>query len=273
MARLEIETGYFPGRIPYARTGTGPKNVVYLTGGPGNETPHGMEVSLCLGGLKASTDQYTFWITSRKNGQPENYGTREMAADTAAAIKEVFPQGIDAVMGLSYGGLIAQYVAADFPGLVPKYVFVATAHRCSAEVAAADMRFAEYLAAGKNGRAFGEVATYIAPPGLRRFFLRGLMILAGAFVRGERHPDYQTDVIREAKMEASHDSMVDLGRVQDQVLMIGGDRDLAFPKDLQQKTASAIPNVRLVFYERRGHGGVTNNKRFASDVLSFLDSV
>ena len=185
MARLEIDIGHFPGSIPYTKVGSGKKNVLFLAGGPGNDPPHRMEVSMYLGGLKSATDEYTFWITSRKNGQPENYGTREMAADTAAAIKQVFPGGIDAAMGMSYGGLIAQYLAADFCGLVPKYVFVATAYRCSSEVAKADLRFAQYLADGRNGRAFYEVGGYLSPPGLKRSLMRGFMFLLGTFISSE----------------------------------------------------------------------------------------
>jgi pimeloyl-ACP methyl ester carboxylesterase len=199
MGRIELNVGYFPGNIPYAKVGGGRRNVLYLSGGPGNDPPHHMEVSMCLGGLKSVTDEYTFWITSRKNGQPKNYGTREMAADTAAAIKQVFPGGIEAAMGMSYGGLIAQYLAADYCGLVPKYVFVVTAYRCSPAVAQADLRFAQYLAAGRNGRAFYEVGGYLFSAGLKRSLMRGLMFLVGASTRSKHHSDYKTDVINEAR--------------------------------------------------------------------------
>jgi pimeloyl-ACP methyl ester carboxylesterase len=270
MARLELDVGYFPGSIPYAKVGKGKKNVLFLSGGPGNDPPHHMEVSMCLGGLKSVTDEYTFWITSRKNGQPENYGTREMAADTAAAIKQVFPGGIEAAMGMSYGGLIAQYLAADFCGLVPKYVFVVTAYRCSSVVAEADLRFAQCLAAGRNGRAFYEVGGYLFSPGLKRSLMRGLMFLVGAFISSKHHSDYKTDVIKEARMEAKHNSMDVLGHISDPVLLVGGDCDLAFPKELQEETAAAIPGAQLILYEGRGHGEVTSHKRFAQDVLEFL---
>lgn len=270
MARLEIDIGYFPGSIPYARVGRGNKNILYLSGGPGNDPPQRMEVSMYLGGLKSVTDEYTFWITSRKNGQPENYGTREMAADTAAAIRHVFPGGIEAAMGMSYGGLIAQYLAADFRGLVPKYVFVVTAYRCSSVVIEADLRFAQHLAAGRNGRAFYEVGGYLFSPGLKRLLMRGLMLLVGAFISNKHHSAFKTDVIKEARMEAKHNSMDALGHISDPVLLVGGECDLAFPKELQEETAAAIPGAQLILYEGRGHGEVTSHKKFAHDVLEFL---
>ena len=270
MARTDLEVGHFPGSIPYTKVGRGTKNILFLNGGPGNDPANRMEASMCLGGLKSVTDEYAFWITSRKNGQPENYGTREMAADTATVIKDFFAGGVEAAMGMSYGGLIAQYLATDFPGLVPKYVFVATAYRCSTEVAEADLRFAEHLAAGRNSRAFYEVGGYLFPPGLKRSLLRGLLFLVGAFMSSEHHRDYRTDVIKEARMEEKHNSLTALGAIADSVLLVGGACDLAFPKDLLEETAAAIPGSRLIIYEGRGHGGVTSHRRFAQDVLEFL---
>ena len=96
------------------------------------------------------------------------------------------------------------------------------------------------------------------------------MFLMGGLIGGKHHPDFEADVVKEARMEAMHDSIDVLGQITDPVLMVGGDCDLAFPKDLQQKTAAAIPNGKLILYEGRGHGGVTNHKRFVQDVLRFF---
>jgi pimeloyl-ACP methyl ester carboxylesterase len=100
--------------------------------------------------------------------------------------------------------------------------------------------------------------------------MRGLMSLLGAFVSNAHHPDYKTDVINEALMEAKHNSLDVLGHISDPVLLVGGDRDLAFPKELQEETAAAIPGAQHILYQGRGHGQVTSHKRFAQDVLEFL---
>lgn len=195
---------------------------------------------------------------------------RETTHPTAHAIKEVFPDGVTAVMGVSYGGLIAQYIAADFPGLVPAYVLVVSAHRVAEEVINKDMRFAELLAAGKSGRAFAATADYVSPPGIRRTAMKMAMFLLGGLFGGKHHADFETDVIKEAVMEMRHDSLNDLGRISDPVLMIGGDADVAFPKNLMEESAAAIPGAKLILYPDRGHGGVTSHPDFARDVLEFL---
>jgi pimeloyl-ACP methyl ester carboxylesterase len=270
VAQIQAVNGSFPGNIPYAKVGHGTKNIVCLVGGPGNDVPRGMELSMYIAGFKSFTDEYSIWVTSRKQGQPDNYGTREMAADTARAIQETFPGGLDAIVGISYGGFVAQYLAADFPELVPKYLLVSTASRGSREVCELDMRFAELLVAGKNGRAFFSVAGYLYPPGIKRSTMRLLMFVLGGLTREHHHPDFKSDVINEARMELEHDSAAVLSRITDSVLMIGGDRDLAFPRELQEETAAAIPGARLILYEGRAHGDVTADKRFAHDVRNFF---
>ena len=69
---------------------------------------------------------HTVYLFSRKRSLPETYSIREMAADQAAAMKAM---GIsDAhVLGVSQGGMIAQYLASDHPELVGKLVLAVTA--------------------------------------------------------------------------------------------------------------------------------------------------
>ena len=134
-----------------------------------------------------------------------------------------------------------------------------------------DMRFAELMAAGKSARAFVAVADYVTRPGIGRVVMKPLLFLLG-LAGGKHHPDFKTDVIKEATVQAQHDSLSDLGSIADQVLVIGGDEDIAFPRDLMEATAAAIPGAKLILYPGRGHGGVTTHPDFARDVHNFLES-
>ena len=59
-------------------------------------------------------EKYTVYLFSRKNDMPEGYSIRDMASDQARAMQTL---GIEraAVMGVSQGGMIAQYLAIDIP--------------------------------------------------------------------------------------------------------------------------------------------------------------
>lgn len=52
---------------------------------------------------------------------PENYSTRDMAEDQAKAMKALGIANAN-VMGVSQGGMIAQYLAIDHPELVRKLI-------------------------------------------------------------------------------------------------------------------------------------------------------
>lgn len=65
---------------------------------------------------------------SRRNRLPEGFSTRDMAADQAEAMKLLGISRAD-VMGVSQGGMIAQYLATDYPDMVNKLVLAVTLAR------------------------------------------------------------------------------------------------------------------------------------------------
>ena len=66
-------------------------------------------------------EKYTVYMFSRKDDMPEGYSIREMADDQAEALRLL---GIRkaSIMGVSQGGMIAQYLAVNHPDLVEKLV-------------------------------------------------------------------------------------------------------------------------------------------------------
>jgi hypothetical protein len=54
------------------------------------------------------------------------------------------------------------------------------------------------------------------------------------------------------------------------VLLVCGDEDLHFPKEVYEETARLIPDCTLRMYEGIGHVGAVRDKRFPQDVLDFV---
>ena len=71
---------------------------------------------------------FTVYMFSRKNSMPDGYTIRDMAADQAAACAAL-GIGRACVMGVSQGGMIAQYLAIDHPELVEKLVIAVSVPR------------------------------------------------------------------------------------------------------------------------------------------------
>ncbi|MGN0250788.1 MAG: alpha/beta fold hydrolase [Oliverpabstia sp.] len=68
-------------------------------------------------------NDYKVFIFSRKNDLEEGYSTRDMARDQAEAMKMLGIKSAN-ILGISQGGMIAQYLAIDYPDLVVLAVLV-----------------------------------------------------------------------------------------------------------------------------------------------------
>ena len=112
----------------YVSFGRGSKNLIIMPGlSDGLVTVKGKALLLVWPYTKFFKE-YTVYMFSRKNDMPESYSIRDMAADQAKALKEL---GITktSVMGVSQGGMIAQFFAIDYPDMVEKIILTVTAPR------------------------------------------------------------------------------------------------------------------------------------------------
>lgn len=261
----KIKTGRLAGGVPFARLGEGNRRLVILIGGPG-PMPSGFGLSIYVNPYCKAQKDFTIFVTGRKEGMPAGYSTRDMAADCAAAIEKEIGAPAD-VIGISYGGLIAPYLAADYPGLVGRLVLGAAAYRVSGRGKALDRRFAELQSQGKLGEAFATEMTGVYPQGILRYIMPPLARLMAAL--GSHEPTNPADILTEARAEEEHDCRHILKDIKAPTLVIAGDRDIFFPVPLLKETAALIPNARLVLLKGKGHGAIATG-RFGREVLAFL---
>jgi pimeloyl-ACP methyl ester carboxylesterase len=92
----------------------------------------------------------------------------------------------------------------------------------------------------------------------------------GRFMFGGRHPYFASDVMVEADAEVACDARDVLPDISVPVLLVCGDEDVYFPKDVYEETARLIPDCTLRMYEGVGHVGTVMDKRFPVDVLDFV---
>lgn len=114
--------------MDYISFGEGSKKLVMIPGlGDALKTVKGSAVAFAIAYREYAKD-YKVYVFSRKNQMVEGYSTRDMAKDQAEAMKIL---GISkaSVMGVSEGGMIAQYIAVDYPEMVEKLVLAVTLSR------------------------------------------------------------------------------------------------------------------------------------------------
>ena len=108
----------------------GKKSLIMIPGlGDGLSTVKGKSFILAAT-YKMYARKYRVYIFSRKNCLPEEYSTRQMAKDQAEAMNAL---GIikASVLGISQGGMIAQYLAIDYPNLIDKLILASTSPKAS----------------------------------------------------------------------------------------------------------------------------------------------
>ena len=126
MSSTKGKTLYFNDKsMDYVTFGKGKQPLVIIPGlGDGLQTVKGkaqiFSLSYCL-----LAKRYKIYVFSRINELRQGYTTRDMAADVAEAMETL---NLDAayVMGISQGGMIAQWLAVDFPEKVERLILTVT---------------------------------------------------------------------------------------------------------------------------------------------------
>ena len=253
--------------IPYVKFGTGPKTMLFFAGGPGNIVPSGLGASGFVRGMRAFTDEYTIILVTRKSSLPEGYTTKDMSDDYAELVRSEFGGHVDLVMGTSYGGMIAQYFAANYPELFDRLVIVMSGPVVSDEAKRIDLRYAELISQRKDREAMvvrGEAVF----TGVARFVMPAVLWLFGKSLLGKVDETFRRDVVIEARAEANHDSRDILDRITAPTLVVGSTEDFAFPASTVEEMARRIPGARLKLYPG-GHTAAFLDKRFHPDVREF----
>lgn len=255
--------------MEYLTWGQGPKTVLFLQAGPGSNVPSGFlrrRLHLHLAAFVRAG--YQPWVLTRRRHMPDGHSMADMADDCAAVIAEHFAGHVDLVVGESYGGCIALYVAARHSALVGGVAVVGAAARSTAEGIAIDRRMATALA-GRDARGAGEAfAEYVFASQRLRPVRRvvGLLLGPGMLAHDDCPP---RDVLVEFAAEEGFDCQDELGQIGVPVLLVCGDRDRFFPVEYVEQTAAAIADSRLVWLRGRGHLRTLNSRRVARHVLEF----
>jgi len=269
MPRGEPDYGGFRNGVPYVRFGEGTRELVLLYDGPGNELPTGSALSMLRKAMGMLTSLYRINVVTRKPGLTEGYTTRDMSNDFAEMIQEHFSGKVDVVIGMSYGGLIAQHFAADHPNLFNHIVLAMTGLRVSAEGLALDEKYAELLSRGKSGAAYTEIMDAPYPPGIRKSIRDSSLWLASRSMKKPKRESFALDILIEVKAEKEHDPTGSLPKIKMPVLVISGDRDYYFPVELVREMERFMPNSIVRIYAGRGRDALEDSK-FAGDVIEFV---
>ncbi|MCU0278666.1 MAG: alpha/beta hydrolase [Candidatus Nanopelagicales bacterium] len=270
MGNSARETGTFGNGMQYARWGDGPRTVLWMPGGPGSEIPHGVMGAMAGSQFTALTHAgFSVWMVGRRVGMPPGHTVSDMADDYAALIEREFGGRVDVAVGLSYGGMIAQYLAAEHPTCVGRVVLALSAATITEWGRDVDYRWARARADGHVRQAGEVMAEYVFPGKDQRRQRQVLGLVAGrAFADSDV---LGSDLMVEAEAERAFDSRDALPKIDVPVLVISAQEDLFFTPEIVSETAALIPGCKVIQYPGKGHLRAGMSTQLARDVLEFAE--
>lgn len=264
MAKIETETGYSQNGLPYVRMGNSSRKLIVFSGLDfEHKPPSGFNFYMWKSKFKHLTRDFTVYLVSRKPNMPQGYTFWDMSNDYAVMVKEEIGAPVD-VMGMSTGGVIAQYFAIDHPQLIRRLVLAMTGYRLTEGGAELQRRMGELARQGKWRAAYAAMLSGVYPSGFKKFLFLCFVRLFG----GMGAPKDSSDGLIEIEAEDKHDFWRRLPDIRVPTLVIGGDEDYFYPI---AETAERLPNARLVLYEGYGHNVIfSRGRQFDEEVWAFL---
>ncbi len=267
--KYNVETGFFEDGLPYARLGNKPNILVNIEAlSFKHEPPSSFALKQFIKASSPFTEEYTVYSIGRKQNLPDNYLFDKMADDYAKLIRREFKGPVD-VMGVSTGGQIAQYLAADHPDVILKLVIISAAYRLSEKGIEIERKSEEHFMEQKYGKAFTAILDLIFNSkfmrGIAKFFTR----LVAKKIMGKI--EYPNDFLNEIRGDREMNFKDRLSEIKVPTLVMSGELDIGYTVDDVRMTAEGIPNAKLILYKGYGHGLImANRKQLQKDILEFL---
>ena len=254
------------GRMDYIRFGKGARVLLMLPGlGDGLRTLKGTALPMALL-YRRFAKQYTVYAFSRREPLAAGMTTRDMAAEQAQAMEAL---GIDRadILGVSMGGMIAQWLAIDHPHRVGKLILTVT---CAEQNPVLRESIREWVDLAKAGDHPGFMDSNLRRIYSERYYRRNKWMtpLIGALTKPKSYDRF----FIQAEACLTHDARAELGKIQAQTLVIGGEKDLALSGEASKVLAQHIPGAELKMYPQWGHGLYEEAGDFNDVVLAFLDA-
>jgi len=267
MSSTKGKTLYFNDKsMDYVTFGTGNQPLVIIPGlGDGLQTVKGMAMPFSIT-YRLLAERYKIYVFSRINELRQNYTTRDMAVDVAEAMETL---NLDAayVMGISQGGMIAQWLAANFPEMVEKLVLAVTTAKLNN---LGRERISCWLNLSQSGT-YKDLMIDIArhsytTKSFGKFkYLYRIMGIFG-HIKDKQRIDIQ------ALSCLKHDSLAFLEKINCPTLIIGAEKDDVLGVDGSLGLQQHIKGSQLIILSGCGHALSEKNENFQKRVLVFLES-
>ena len=258
--RIDVENTY----MDYIAFGKGEKNIILIPGlGEGLMSFKGLATPFSIM-YKMFAKEYKVYIFSRRKLILNGFSTKDMANDLVKAMNFL---KIDKahIIGVSQGGMIAQYIAIDNPEKVDKLVLVVTTARKNQLMENCINKWVE-LAKNKD---FEAIMLDTAEKSYVGKYLEKTKKVSGAIGPLGKNATYDR-FITQAKACESHNTYEQLDKIKAQTLIIGAGQDKVLGIEGSLELAEKIKFSELYIYDEYSHGVYEQAKDFNKRIYEYL---
>jgi pimeloyl-ACP methyl ester carboxylesterase len=208
---------------------------------------------------------FRVYVISRKNELQPGFTTREMAADLALVMDKLKIESAH-VMGISQGGMIAQWLAVDYSEKILKLALVITISRQNETL---QKVIADWITMAEEER-YDDLSIDTMEKSHTEKYLRKVRPFYW-LIKKISKPQSKERFIIQAESCRTHDAHRELAKVKMPTFIIGGGADrIVGGAEVQQNLAGAIPKSRLHVYPELGHGAYAEARDFGERIYNFF---
>ena len=251
--------------MDYVTFGKGKDPLVIIPGlGDGLQTVKGKAQLFSLS-YRLLAKHYKIYVFSRINELRQGYTTRDMAADLAEAM-ETLNLDTAYIMGISQGGMIAQWLAVDFPERVQRLILAVTTAKPSQLV---KERIEHWQKLSQYGT-FRDLMLDIAKHSYTQKSYQKWRFLSNIMGRLGRIKDKKRIAIQSQSC-LTHNSLEILKDIHCPTFVLGALEDDMIGVNGSKELAKAISGCQLLILKHSGHALYEENKVFQEAVCGFLN--
>ena len=250
--------------VDYITFGKGCKNLIIIPGvGDGFKTAKGMAIPFAIM-YKIFAKEYKVYVFSRRNLIPDDFSTEDMANDLINHLEKLNINKAD-IIGVSQGGMIAQYIAINAPEKVNKLVLAVTTSRTNKIL---EETINNWIKKAKNKDYQGIMIDTAEKSYTGKYLEKNRKLYKLLGLLG-KNATYERFIIQ-AKSCLKHDSYDKLDKIKCPTLIIGARKDKALGIIGSEEMSEKIRNSKLYIYEEYSHGVYEQARDFNSRILEYL---
>lgn len=248
----------------YISFGKGKRNLIIIPGvGDGFKTVKGLALPFSFM-YKLFAKDFKVYVFSRRNIIKEGFSTEDMANDIINHMEKLNIDKSD-IVGVSQGGMIAQYIAINAPEKVNKLVLAVTAPRTNEVL---DEVVRDWIEKAKKEDYKGIMVDNAEKSYTGSYLEKNRKVYKLLGLLG-KNATYERFIIQ-AQSCLEHNAYDKLDKIKCPTLIIGAKKDKVLGIIGSEEMAKKITNSEMYIYEEYSHGVYEQAKDFNNRIFKYL---